>query len=107
MIGGNTVAYIKRAVTIQNELGEDLKSYELVQTLNGFIDYSSGLYDYSNKTKAENTSHVFICDFVIPKWNDKEAIAEINGKRYDVLFTDNPMELNDHLEVFLKYESQL
>ena len=109
MIGGNIVAQLQlqlKSGTVKNEIGEVVPQFTTLHTLNGWLDYSTG---ESNRTsydaKIQESTHVFICDYV-PL--DSRITAEnsrmiINGKKYDVMVIDNPMELNQHLEIYLKF----
>lgn len=107
MIGGNVVAQMQlKSGTSKNEIGEVVPKFTTLHTLTGWLDYSTG---ESNRTsysaKIQESTHVFICDYV-PL--DSRLTAEnsrivVNGKNYDVTLIDNPMELNQHLEIYLKF----
>ena len=96
MIGGNIKADIQICGTAENEIGESVKLWETVQTLKGWLDLSGGDSEYSvYNAKIQESTHVFICDYVTP---DSRIAAEnsrmlINGKAYDIMLIDNPMEL--------------
>ena len=74
--------------------------------MTGFLDYSSGDSKYQVfSAKVQESTHVFVCDYVSI---DNDIRAEnsrltVNGKVYDVLLIDNPMELNYQLEIYLKF----
>lgn len=100
MIGGNITATAQVRQNTKNALGESVISYVSKKKLKGWLDYSNGQTKYETfQTPAEETTHVFICDF---QKLDADRLI-IGGKSYDVLHIDNPMELNQHLEIFLKY----
>lgn len=104
MIGGNIQATLQIKKTEKNEIGESVESYEDYQTLKGFLDFMSGSADTVNyNAKLEETTHVFICDYVPINLQESECRMMIKSKPYEVTFIDNPMELNQHLEIFLKY----
>lgn len=106
MIGGNLLAQLQTKAVTKNEIGEHVLSWETRQTLTGFLDYLSGdsprtAYD----TKLQESTHIFICNYA-PLATDidtENARMVINGKTYDIKIIDNPMELNAHYEIFLKY----
>jgi head-tail adaptor len=106
MIIGNLSAEIQIYKSIKNEIGENVKSWETVQTLKGFLDLSGGNSDYSSfDTKIEDSTHIFICDYVplsegITAENSRMLIK---GKTYDIMLIDNPMELCEHYEIYLKF----
>lgn len=106
MIGGNLQAQLQTKTVTKNEIGEHVLSWKTRHTLTGFLDYLSGdsprtTYD----TKLQESTHVFICSYA-PLATDidtENARMVINGKTYDIKIIDNPMELNAHYEIFLKY----
>ncbi|MBE6846071.1 MAG: head-tail adaptor protein [Ruminococcus sp.] len=106
MIIGNINAEIQMYKSEKNEIGELVKSWQTVQTLKGFLDLKSGDSDYKSfDAKFEDSTHIFLCDYT-PL--EKEVTCEnsrmlIKEKIYDIMLIDNPMELNDHYEIFLKF----
>ena len=106
MIGGNIKADIQICGTSENEIGESVKAWEPVQSIKGWLDLSGGDSKYSvYNAKIQESTHVFICDYV-PL--DSRITAEnsrmvINGKTYDIMLIDNPMELCTQLEIYLKF----
>lgn len=104
-IGGNIKATIQISTVEKNKIGEHVQTWQDVQTLKGWLDMASGNAGYGFNAKIQESTHYFIADYV-PL--DARITAEnsrmlINGKRYDVMLIDNPMELNAQLEIYLKY----
>ena len=107
-IGGNIKAIIQICTTTKNDIGEHVQTWADVQTIKGWLDLSSGEASYVNyNAKIQESTHVFIADYVSL---DSRITAEtsrmvINGKRYEVLLIDNPMELGtgSQLEFYLKF----
>ena len=107
-IGGNTKAIIQVFTKTKNEIGEMVKTWADAQTIKGWLDLQSG--DSRNTTfnaKIQESTHIFIADYV-PL--DSRITAEgarmvINGKRYDILLIDNPMELKtgSQWEFYLRF----
>lgn len=104
MIGGNIEAILQRknGSTI-NEIGERIHKWSDVQKLWGWLDLSTGDSKYTYDTKLQESTHIFICDHVVVDRlaNDKRLV--VNGLIYDVLLIDDPMELHQQLEIYLKY----
>ena len=106
-IGGNIKAIIQICTTAKNDIGEHVQTWTDAQTIKGWLDLSSGEASYVNyNAKIQESTHIFIADYV-PM--DSRITAEtsrmvINGKRYDILLIDNPMELGtgSQLEFYLK-----
>ena len=107
-IGGNTKAQFQICTTAKNDIGEHVQTWTNAQSIKGWLDLSSGEARFSTyNAKIQESTHVFIADYV-PL--DSRITAEssrmvINGKRYDVLLIDNPMEMGtgSQLEIYLKY----
>lgn len=105
-IGGNVTAQLQIRSTTKNAIGEGVKTWETVQSLIGFLDYTGG---ETNRTsfdaKLQESTHVFICDYVQldSRVNENNSRLLIGSETYDVTLIDNPMNLNRHLEIMLKY----
>ena len=107
MIGGNIKALLQmQNGTAKNEIGEGVPEWETAHEIEGFLDLSSG---DSKRTvynaKVQESTHIFICDYFgiseqVKAENSRMIIA---GLEYDVMLIDNPMNLNEHLEIYLKY----
>ena len=107
-IGGNIKATIQICTSAKNDIGEPVKTWTDAQTIKGWLDLSSGEARYTTyNAKIQESTHVFIADYVSL---DSRITAEtsrmvINGKPYDILLIDNPMEMGtgSQLEFYLKF----
>lgn len=106
-IGGNITAQLQlKTGSTKNEIGEKVPQWETIHTLMGWLDLASGDSKYTTyDAKIQESTHIFVCDYQVL---DSRITAEssrmiINGRRYDVMLIDNPMELNKHLEIYLKF----
>lgn len=107
-IGGNITAVIQTATTTKNAIGEQVKSWADAQTLKGWLDLSGGDSKYTTyNAKIQESTHVFIADYVplAAGIQAENSRMTINGKIYDILLIDNPMEMRSgsQLEIYLKY----
>lgn len=107
-IGGNITAVIQTATTSKNAIGEQVKSWADAQTLKGWLDLSAGDSRYTTyNAKIQESTHIFIADYVpLPDSIEAEnSRMTINGKAYDILLIDNPMEMGSgsQLEIYLRY----
>ena len=105
MIGGNVIAVLQTKTTTKNAFGEKIEEWIDVQLLNGFLDFSAGDGSYKSNFKGavEETTHLFICDYVDLNVKPTQCRLLIDDKVYDVLMIDDPMNLHKHLEIMLKY----
>ena len=107
-IGGNIKALIQVFTTAKNEIGEHVQTWTDAQSIKGWLDLSSGEARFTTyHAKIQESTHIFIADYV-PL--DSRITAEssrmvINGKRYEILLIDNPMEMGSgsQLEFYLKF----
>lgn len=107
-IGGNTKGFIQIQSFETSEIGEQVLTWMDAQRLNGWLDLMSGDSKHTTyNAKMQESTHVFVADFV--RLNDaitaENSRMVINGKRYEVLLIDNPMEMEhgSQLEIYLKY----
>ena len=105
-IGGNITASIQIFSSTKNFIGEAEKNWTDIQYLKGFLDLRSGDSKYSSyDAKIEESTHLFICDYVPldERINAENSRMIIAGKDYDIVLIDNPMGLNQHYEIYLKF----
>lgn len=106
MIGGNKLAEIQISTTTKNAIGEQVKAWETVQTLKGWLDLQGGDSKYTTyNAKMQESTHIFLADYVQldSKITAENSRAVIDGKVYDIMLLDNPMEMNLQWEIYLKY----
>lgn len=105
-IGGNISARIQTCTTQKNDIGEAEKTWnDAVSSFIGWLGLQSGDSKYANfNAKLEESTHVFLCDFnaQIYALKDYDTRMVIKGIVYDVLLIDNPDEMNEQLEIYLR-----
>ena len=107
-IGGNIKAKVQVCTTTKNEIGEQVQTWADAQTIKGWLDLSSGSAQYTTfNAKIQESTHIFIADYVALDWRitAENSRMIVNGKRYDILLIDNPMEMGggSQLEFYLKF----
>ena len=106
MIGGNIEAILQQKTgSTANEIGERIQSWTDVQKLCGWLDLTNegNSTGYGYNAKLQESTHVFICDHTtVDRFVDDKRLM-VNGLVYDVLLIDDPMELHQQLEIYLKY----
>jgi head-tail adaptor len=104
-IGGNIAAIIQTCTTGKNAIGEAQKQWADAFHLVGWLGLQSGDSKYTNfNAKIEESTHVFLCDFGkdIYALASQDARMIIKGFVYDVLLIDNPDEMDEQLEIYLR-----
>lgn len=107
MIGGNTELVIKVLDGSNQNFdknGKKVAEYKDVASLFGWLDLISGDSKYDYKAKIEESTHVFLCDYIegITDIDIEEAKAEVKGKEFDIKYIDDPMGMHEQLEIYLK-----
>lgn len=104
-IGGNITATIQTKTTAKNEIGEAEKAWAKSFDHVGWLGLQTGGANYNNfNAKIEESTHVFLCDYHsgIYALADQDTRMIIKGNVYDVLLIDNPDEMDEQLEIYLK-----
>ncbi len=105
-IGGNiTGTFQTKTSAEKNAIGERNETWADAISWDGFLDMQSGDSKRSvYNAKIEESTHVFLCDFNtdIYALAGQDVQMLIKGNVYDVLFIDNPMEMDEQLEIYLR-----
>ena len=104
-IGGNITGTVQTKSTARNEVGEAVKVWADAFSQRGWLGLQSGDSKYTNfNAKLEESTHVFLCDYHegIYALADQDSRMIIKGKVYDVLLIDNPDEMDEQLEIYLR-----
>ena len=106
-VKGNTLCVIQTGTSSAvNEYGERETTWENAIEFDAVLGLQSGDSKYSSfNAKIEESSHVAVAEFDadIYALADKNTRLIAKGKMYDVLLIDNPDELNEHLEIYLRF----
>lgn len=104
-IGGNITGVIQTKTTVKNAIGESEKAWADSISVCGWLGMQSGNSQYSTfNAKIAESSHVFVCDYDanIEALADQDTRMVIKGKMYDVTYIDNPDEMDEQLEIYLR-----
>lgn len=120
-IGGNIYALLQvKGKGDKNDIGAFEYDWDDCTSLHGWLDLSSGDSKHSTfNAKIQESTHVFLCDYVDLKAlsikinQDEQDIVigvtsdnarmVIQGSVYEILLIDNPMNMNEHLEIYLRF----
>ena len=105
-IGGNiTGMLLTKTASGKNAIGENIQSWIPAFEMFGWLGLQNGdskrnVYN----ARIEESTHIFLCDFnaEIYALADKETRIVFKGNMYDVLLIDNPDEMDEQLEIYLK-----
>ena len=106
MVGGNLTATVQTKTLTENDIGEYVAEWiTLIDSVKGWLDSAGGNSTrQSHKTKSEDSTHVYICDFDsrLRDLDITQCRFVCRNKIYEIKYVDDPMELHDHLEITLK-----
>ena len=105
-IGGNITGTIQtKDSSGKNAIGEaEIKWTDAFSQI-GWLGLQNGDSKRLNYySKVEESTHVFLCDFHsgIYALADQDTRMIFKGNMYDVLLIDNPDEMNEQLEIYLR-----
>ena len=105
-IGGNIIGTIQRKeLSAKNAIGEARHEWHDAYSIIGWLGMQSGGYGHATyNAKIEESTHVFMCDFHagIYALAAQDTRMIIKGFVYDVQLIDNPDEMDEQLEIYLK-----
>lgn len=104
-IGGNITGTIQTKTTVKNEIGESVKAWYDCYSQIGWLGLQAGGNNYTTfNAKIEESTHIFLCDYHSGIYGlaDQDTRMIIKGNMYDVLLIDNPDEMDEQLEIYLK-----
>lgn len=112
-IGGNIRFAIQTKQTekdeagniVTNEIGEPVEEWKTAHEFVGWLGLQSGDSKHTTyNAKVEESTHVFLCDFHAGIYSlaDQNTRMIVKGFVYDVLLIDNPDEMNEQLEIYVK-----
>jgi len=103
-IGGNITCKLMTRVTERTSIGTTNSSLVDHMELLGFLDLrgeTTSRTDFS--AKMFDGTHIFLCDYVDIEKSIRDVVfVDHKGREYDVMAIDNPMELDYHLEIYLR-----
>lgn len=132
-IGGNIQALLQvKDEGVKNSIGACEYDWLDCTSLWGWLDLSTGDSKRTTfNAKIQESTHIFLCDFTSLKalstkwaWNpfsfltgiinsdeqertvdvtSENARVVIQGLVYEILLIDNPMNMNEHLEIYLRF----
>ena len=106
MVGGNLTATIQIKTLTENDIGEKVADWiDNIESVKGWLDLGSGSStNRSHKTKTEESTHTWICDFDsrLRELDITQCRFVCRNQIYEIKHVDDPMEIHDHLEISLK-----
>lgn len=109
-IEGNTQARIQVRIVEPDEYALDGTVWKdaFSEPLTGVLDLTGAEVTQKLMKRVEDAEYIFLCDYFDLKANGVKLTTEnsrmlIDGEIYEVLLYDDPMQMHEHLEIYLKY----
>lgn len=103
-IGGNITGIFQTKTSAKNTIGTMEHSWTDAFEKKGWLGLQGGGAERNFNAKLEESTHVFLMDYDAEVYAlaDKDTRMVIKGMVYDVLLIDNPDEMDEQLEIYLK-----
>lgn len=85
----------------RNSLGQIIHDFQESSTFGGWIDFLGGEESISQNAITADSTHIIITFETRLEISISDRVR-FKDRDYEVTYVDNPMELDDHLEIFLK-----
>lgn len=96
---------LERKTETRGAMRGRIVEWEKVKSLEGILDLISGDSKEEANRMGIDSTHIFITDTMAIKFEDaKDHRLVYNGKAYLIDYVDNVMEMDHHLEIYLKYD---
>lgn len=132
-VGGNLYALLQvKGKPMKNGIGAYEYDWLDCTSLHGWLDLSTGDSKRTTfNAKIQESTHIFLCDFTSLKslstkwvWNpfsfltgiinkdEQDTVVDATSENarlviqelvYEILLIDNPMNMNEHLEIYLRF----
>lgn len=93
---------IQRVTKVSNGMGGYSEQWTDLLTYNGVVDQLSGSEVVAANQLAPSSTHILIGEYT-EGITEKDRVL-FHEKIYDIKNIDNPMNLNQHLEILLEYK---
>lgn len=109
-IEGNTQARIQIRSVEPDEYALDKAVWKdaFPKPITGVLDLTGADVSHRMMKRVEEADYIFICDYLELKADGKKLGTEnsrmlIGDEVYEVLLYDDPMQMHEHLEIYVKY----
>lgn len=102
-----TQFYLTETRRVPDGFGGFIEDVVNTLSIDGVLDMlTHNAYNQNHNAMVEDSSHIFIADY-FDDYDDALKVGSIlksSKKSYRIIYVDNPLEENSHLEIYLKFE---
>jgi len=100
--------YIQESAQVDDEIGGLIEIWVDFETVKGFIDLVTGTnLNTVQNAFIEQSTHVLIIPAFTKGITDDMRVIDSNGRIYGITYSDDPVGLGHHNEVYCKYEGDI
>lgn len=88
-------------------IGGLIDDWGLFQSVSGYLDLLTGA-DNTNQQNAftEDSTHILVVPYCVAGITDKMRVIDSNNRIYAITYSDNPVNISHHTELYLKFEGE-
>ncbi|EPI05051.1 putative phage head-tail adaptor [Enterococcus faecalis 13-SD-W-01] len=89
-------------------IGGLIDDWVLFQRVSGYLDLLTGA-DNTNQQNAftEDSTHILVTTYFVGGITDQMRVIDSNNRIYAITYSDNPVNIQHHTELYLKFEGTL
>lgn len=86
-------------------IGGLIDEWSLFQLVSGYLDLLTGSDDTNQQNAfTEDSTHILVIPQFVDGITDKMRVIDSNNRIYAITYSDNPVNLSRHNELYLKFE---
>lgn len=96
--------FIQQFTQIDDGIGGSIEEWDDFKTVEGYIDLITGT-DLNNVQNAitEQSTHILIIPIYTEGITDDMRVVDKDSRYYSITYSDNPVGLNHHNELYLTF----
>ncbi|KRM79475.1 hypothetical protein FC84_GL001655 [Lapidilactobacillus dextrinicus DSM 20335] len=89
-------------------MGGLIDTWKPVKKINGYLDLLTGTNENTlQNARVEDSTHILIVPEYTPGITDKMRIIDSENRVYEVTYSDDPVGVHHHNEIYLKFGGDL
>lgn len=86
-------------------IGGLIDDWGLFQRVSGYLDLLTGSDDTNQQNAfTEDSTHILVIPQFTDGITDKMRVMDSNNRLYAITYSDNPVNVKNHTELYLKFE---
>lgn len=99
---------IEQKTQVDDGIGGIVEAWDIYKPVKGFIDLVTGTnLNTVQNSFIEQSTHILIIPTFTKGITDDMRIIDSNGRIYGITYSDDPVGVGHHNEVYCKYEGEV